>query len=421
MREAVELLDGTLELNRVDSWLTSHGRRSGSYMDPAGGGAASGLGEEDPDFIPMQSGADSVLLRSGSALDEIRKAAAVTVGEDTRPGAFAGANETEETRVPGKGVKRKKSVRFAVDETSETWSTTGEWNVKVRCHNHPHASLTILGKEWLTQGKDGMPPEDFKDDDKASCLALARGLCHSLEDSSMPQFLQCTFDARSFLQPFCCTEPHWNWMEQHAQKYEGGRGMDLRRHRELSVSGDSIEDNVGLPIPDDMEDLSSDIPENEDYPDAEDTAFGVTDLETGMADISPEQRRRTILEDPSTISSVLLDHAITKPSLVDVGKLRRVMWDHVKLVNQNFELESKSDMPMEATSHNTKDMAVENGVPLSSIMLSMIERGEVSKISKDGSLSPAFFYFSLLFLANEHQLELSQTSDLSDVYVRISQ
>lgn len=73
---------------------------------------------------------------------------------------------------------------------------------------------------------------------------------------------------------------------------------------------------------------------------------------------------------------------------------------------------------MHANTHSlTTKRAVVNCLPTFSHVVQMM-LPTIASISSSGTLSPAFFFFSILFLANEHNVILESVPTLDDLLVK---
>ena len=96
----------------------------------------------------------------------------------------------------------------------------------------------------------------------------------------------------------------------------------------------------------------------------------------------------------------------TAPTQVDVARLRSVMWEKTRVAAKGSTMEQPAGSTAAAHAAEPSQTTC-----FSEVIEAMLP--EVPRIAKDGSLSPAFFFFSLLFLANEHNLVLRQAEGMS--------
>ncbi|KAH9586656.1 Condensin complex subunit 2/barren [Trypanosoma melophagium] len=139
--------------------------------------------------------------------------------------------------------------------------------------------------------------------------------------------------------------------------------------------------------------------------------------------------------EPLMLAKVLQAPQAVLPSQVDVVKLRQAMWSSVSnaiesnptIQEQQKEDQSQKQQQQLSSSRRKrgreeethKDAAGEGSEELprfSEIILPILP--QISGISATGTLSPAFFFFSILFLANEHGVLLESVPELDDLVVR---
>eukprot|EP00760_Papus_ankaliazontas_P017392 PhM_4_TR17225/c0_g1_i1/m.106113/K06676/BRRN1, BRN1, CAPH; condensin complex subunit 2 len=383
MADAEGFLSGSQEMDRLDRVLEQ--RLS----------STNAIGNE-PDFIPMQDAADT--LRTGQTIEEIRRAAAVDLLEQ---------NDAE----PPKRRRKELKVRFVDDATVESWLVGTESSIQLL--KTDDAAITTQGKEWLKQGKR-FDCDQYTNPVIAARLALQSGITLAQEIEPLPTYLQNTGDIRGFFQPFCTSAKHWNFLEkrsvamnQHGRD-SGGAAMD---DRDDDAFGGPV-----MPMLDDVVDT---------YSSDGDNGFeeGMSAFASIIQSSSTAEVANMELVDAPELVNMIKVKTITKPSVVDVSLLRDVMWTHTEKEHESAEKENNADNDVDARPQSPargsgRLAPNEEGTPVefSSVVMSMLP--SVPQISKEGTLSPAFFYFSLLFLANEHGLRLEQTDDLSDVIIR---
>lgn len=120
-----------------------------------------------------------------------------------------------------------------------------------------------------------------------------------------------------------------------------------------------------------------------------------------------------LLAGPAVGSALRLNFA-TVPTTVDVGRLRRKMWEGAERLLAPSATSALTPMPSASRGGEADGPAA----TFSALVVETLPH--VPQISRDGTLSPAFFFFSLLFLANEKGLELeaAEGNALDDIVVR---
>ncbi|CUI14315.1 Hypothetical protein, putative [Bodo saltans] len=216
---------------------------------------------------------------------------------------------------------------------------------------------------------------------------------------------------------------------------------------------------------------------DDDEDDSASTALGhfvsAADAAASAAGTSPPQQEGEleIMIRPEMVRALESHHA-TVPTQVDVVRLRRIMWQQTQRVlkeqapemimipNHNIGTEaegsrlrggrrfgklkkphadasalkrpregegddgsddgaSEDDIPIASRTHNDPSAEDFASVPMhrfSDVVASMLP--QIPTVSTTGQLSPAFFFFSLLFLANEHGILLDNVpGDVQDIYI----
>nr|AAS44542.1 chromosome-associated protein H [Trypanosoma cruzi] len=141
--------------------------------------------------------------------------------------------------------------------------------------------------------------------------------------------------------------------------------------------------------------------------------------------------------DPMRLAKVLQPPQTALPSQVDVAKLRQAMWELLDdAIQRNSAVKEqchKREVQQKTAGHKRRRAAngdeeedederdserpSGNDLPrFSEIVMSILP--QVPTISATGTLSPAFFFFSILFLANEHGVVLESVPGLDDLVVR---
>lgn len=170
---------------------------------------------------------------------------------------------------------------------------------------------------------------------------------------------------------------------------------------------------------------------------------GQQGLAEGLAAAGADASLLQLMERPELITQALTTQHATAATQVDVVRLRRIMWRQTQNVLQRppelvrfppsaAEVEEgrkvKAQMARRAKRGREEDhdedddadplkMGVERPVHrFASVVAGVLPH--VKHISATGSLSPAFLFFSLLFLANEHGLYLeNREGDVDDVFL----
>eukprot|EP00388_Colpodella_angusta_P027171 GDKK01008495.1.p1 GENE.GDKK01008495.1~~GDKK01008495.1.p1 ORF type:complete len:203 (+),score=14.28 GDKK01008495.1:1-609(+) len=155
-------------------------------------------------------------------------------------------------------------------------------------------------------------------------------------------------------------------------------------------------------------------------------AFGV-----GDDDVTLLTENAIQLMDAPEMIEVLKVKTATVPTSVDVVRLREVMWRRVKdLANfdpasgksrsQAIALGKKRGRDGEQDAEEDEDegryLAHLDDAKFSDVITSMLP--DIRSITRDGTLSPAFFFFAILFLANEHRIILeNDPNDVADLFI----
>ncbi|KEG08238.1 chromosome-associated protein H [Trypanosoma grayi] len=133
--------------------------------------------------------------------------------------------------------------------------------------------------------------------------------------------------------------------------------------------------------------------------------------------------------DALELAKVLHAPQAALPSQVDVVKLRQVMWASVgdavarypltqqqQQHRQDEEQRSRRKRNRAEAEGNAAGESSEDLPRFSEVVLPILP--QVASISATGTLSPAFLFFSILFLANEHGVMLESVPGLDDLVVR---
>lgn len=385
-----------------------------AQFNAALGGSVCALASEDPgSWVPMsqQPSTGAFGQSSSKLLDGIRRQCAVNPGSQTAADGNA----------PKKHRRDKKSVRFigaegadataggsAVLDTSEAALQIDE-SVLASARNRT-ASLTPLGKRLFTDRSNTVDPRAYTD--PAFCTQRARENRLLLPETlyeALPRWCGAT-DAsvpptvEGFFQPFGIDTAQWNLLKKtvrgalgttmHSAAAGGastlyGAEPELPPDMPLDVFDEpDYGDDGGDAMRGDDGGMFAHIPEFA-QPGADDDDDGAAlELggEDGLAEFETPDGGVQLLPAPEQIKALKVQHA-TAPTMVDVVALRQVMWKRVK------QLVARRGGQF-------------NQTMFSDVITSMLP--DVPTIARDGNLSPAFFFFSLLFLTNEQGLDLNQ-------------
>ena len=140
------------------------------------------------------------------------------------------------------------------------------------------------------------------------------------------------------------------------------------------------------------------------------------------------------LMDAPQMIEVLKVKTATVPTSVDVVKLREIMWRRVQEL-ANFDpntgkassstaaaaaVVGRKRQREEGSDDDDDDegglLAHINDARFSDVITAMLP--DVKYVTRDGALSPAFFFFAILFLANEHRIILeNDPDDVADLFI----
>lgn len=268
-----------------------------------------------------------------------------------------------------------------------------------------------------------------------------------------------TNDVASFFQPFSTNSVTWNvlnkriaTMDDAIRLITGRGGGESGPEARIGAPGAGAESGVvDMPV-NVFDDDDGDYGGDDGVVDDDDTvqyaaAFNpqqsaafLQPSEDAAADdfaVSQDADQLELLQRPEVLNVLKSTHA-TAPTQVDVVKLRRVMWHQTQRVLKqppqmimvpNGELQPSSGRfgaPRKKAMKRDRDeesSATDAGAfqPVPMHRFSEIVAGVlpyVSGISTTGTLSPAFLFFSLLFLANEHSILLENVpGDVQDIYI----
>ena len=377
-----------------DDEITNNVQEESPLQKPLGQSAASALNNAsmfyDPDWIPIVRETPH-LSHSNSILDEVRKQSAIL--EASHSGLAAGPDEVS--------VKcGKKRVRFQPSNFTTGWINIDTDSFYQKKAVQAQGSITFCHVSAI--GKESLSMESVANNtDIERYTTLGTFPAPATTHIKKPQIID------NYFQPFCTKEKHWNRLMQL-------KNIPLLRIEEAS-SG--TQQSAAFHEHENLSTLESG-PEH-------DEVFHLSEVPNGM-EASLVVHDRTSFEDsgsqainnhpveglvpePISMISTLKIQNVTKPSVVDVGKLRKVMWRYIQMALEKHRTDETSLISECSSDVSTRKLT------LSSIICAMIKNAEIYAISHDGTLSPAFFYFSLLFLANEKGLRLEQTDTLDDI------
>jgi hypothetical protein len=242
-----------------------------------------------------------------------------------------------------------------------------------------------------------------------------------------------SLNTRFFFQPFCTQSGNWNVLAKTMRdvRHSGGAGQAsnlaiYNLHGENDHPGEEIA--VGeLPV--DVFDYDHGdfgVDERDDHDD-DAPLFNIPVAGEGAEDLPDLQFNGENGEPIPTIAGAEVTRALkltraTVPTMVDVVRLRRKMWDSAgKLLTQTKKDDHPSAAPASRKRGRVPDpeeespdrVEIEEDQPNTFTSMVAETLPYVNSFSKDGTLSPAFFFFSTLFLANEHGLRLK--SELGEV------
>lgn len=135
--------------------------------------------------------------------------------------------------------------------------------------------------------------------------------------------------------------------------------------------------------------------------------------------------------DPDTVVKVLHAPEAMLPTQVDVVLLRKIMWasltgaagcevtgqqESQRVSRRKRGRVAGTEGPTQKEDNQGSDDGVKK-VRFSEVVLQLLP--QVSTVSATGALSPAFFFFSLLFLANEHGLLIESIPTLDDLVIHV--
>lgn len=433
---ARRIADGTYELARMERALM--------------GAVAEGGHGEDAWIDFSQDQADALAKQRNfihsKSLGNIRKqSVAVDMSQDPQ------LLLTQQARK--KARADKKVVTFITEEEMVDEAAIKE-SLKLNATNA--TALTPLGKELLgyAPSANNITLEMYGKDyqfcerrSKAHHLTLP-----SMRRDQLPWWLPVEAgNVRSFYQPFCTESAQWGSLRKtRATQNAIGATRDVLQYDEegrvvdeyttdmpadvFEAGGDDYDDG-GIDNDNDMgygTDLRASGLFNVAVPfGAEDGiegggTFGAGDDAMEGLDVTAENAIK--LMDAPEMIEVLKVKTATVPTSVDVVRLREVMWRRVQDL-ANFDPQNGKSRSQAVTLGKKREreedddednedalLAHLNDARFSDVITSMLP--DIRSITRDGTLSPAFFFFAILFLANEHRIILeNDPNDVADLFI----
>ncbi|KNH07648.1 chromosome-associated protein H [Perkinsela sp. CCAP 1560/4] len=346
----------------------------------------------DQDWIPILP-ENSNAVKQGSILEQVRKESALNTH----------STQCDDSKTP----KPRKRIRFQYEDFMSSWIADDNnhfYQEKLsKLNTSPFAFVNAHGKECLSpcikRSKSKQAPHMKKivDHDYALSISSTKGLMLPLQDTTMGIYLKSLDNVNCYLQPFCTKESHWSWLSRRKYALPSTLTEEAVFTSENMISIDDVEG---------IEDTS-----DHNFEGSVEASLSMPNLNSRFQ-IENEGCTYTddvmgLVNEPCSVVPVLKIQSVTKPTFVDVSRLRSSMWNYIEKALKKVQ---------ETNDSNSEGLTVQ----FSEIVFSMIKNREMQSISHDGTLSPAFFYFSLLFLANEKGLRLSQSPDLNDVFISTS-
>ena len=364
----------------------------------------------DPDWIPIEPDVRQP-VKQGSILEQMRKDTSMSI-----PLNSLNMDKPEQDK---KVNSTRKRVRFQFEDVSLSWVNCDDRNYYEEKKQQSEISgplnfVSTVGKEFLvpehrrkTNKSDAVSHifHNMLDNDYALSVASAKGIVMPLQGTTMNMYLKSFNNVNCYLQPFCSKEPHWNWLSKRKNACTASSNAygDVFSAQENPVE-------IGDLIQSDDDDFSLYSANFDDAMGSVETSLVLHNTNTQITELEDDSKLArecvaSLVPEPKSVMPVLKIHSITKPSVIDVSKLRNVMWKYIDHSIQRLA---------EKSSLNCNE-----AVAFSEIVYTMIRNKEIHQISHDGTLSPAFFYFALLFLANEKDLRLDQCENLDDILIYV--
>ena len=365
---------------------------------------------------------------------------------------------------PPAGKKRGpgKTVSFAnIDPTQKTQKDVDAQLEQLKMNRTPLTAVTQLGRAWL-QDATNMRPQLYADAAHAEATAnqhriVQPRLCQSFKHSRRDFNVNRAFptaqslhapnggtssstaaaempDVKGFFQPFCTRKEQWSVLNKTTRGHEVAvtnipryGGNDEEYH----------EDIVGaMPMNvfgDDYDDYGHDGPDDDDGDDGAVAAFNIpSGPDVDLPDLGAigEGELQDLVEQPETVIRHMKISRATAPTQVDVVKLRHVTWDRISRLCPAPSLSEAERKKLKRAREDSDDEEEEpervhieekDKNTFANVMAGTLPY--VKTFAQDGTLSPSFMFFSMLFLANEHGLQLksSEGDTLNDVQINRKQ
>uniref|UniRef100_A0A7S4JKK8 Condensin complex subunit 2 n=1 Tax=Paramoeba aestuarina TaxID=180227 RepID=A0A7S4JKK8_9EUKA len=343
----------------------------------------------DQDWIPIVPPEDGSGVKRDPMLEKMRKESVLNINESLN----------DDPRVQ----KNRKRIRFEFDDVINSWMADEDnllYNEKLTSVAPPFTFVNSNGKESLCEyGRENTHISKVIDPEYAFSVSSTKGITSSLPDNDASIQLRALHDARGFLQPFCTNEPQWSWISRRKQILSAGTSDESLHH---PSTFDSASENTRDEVDD------GDVA----FEDSIDASLRTPGQVTTDVETVNENDVEGLVQEPLSIMPVMKIQTATKPSFIGVSKLRSVMWKYI-----DSALHSTDSQQFSATNTASGDHEQTRSAKFSEVVFSMIRKHEIQKITNDGALSPAFFYFALLFLANERGLRLEQAPNIDDIII----
>lgn len=367
--------------------------------------AACALAAEDPTgWQPLSQQAAATGIRKGPATTQLVS----TIRREAKTATAA-------SQPPTKKRRSEKTVKFASDNAQQILSST----VEISINKNEFAATTPLWKHWAAQDL-GRQYASWKYCDQR---ATENGfVIHTLPGAELPSWMpRDQTNVLQFFQPFCTTAPHWNLLKKTVRRQQQQGGAPSAMNFEYGTGDEEPTDVTvaEMPLhvfdddgPDDDDGAAEAAPSVFNVPAAEDAELPDLQL-MPLDDAKDVPLPVPLVEGCGTIKLLKIQQA-TLPTQVDVVKLRTCMWNRT----EGLLASTTAEHPQKRARHDgvAPDVAKPEADPTFSQVVSEV-LPYVPSFSKDGTLSPAFFLFSLLFLANEHGLILESSDKLNDITV----
>eukprot|EP00744_Colponema_vietnamica_P010988 GILI01015476.1.p1 GENE.GILI01015476.1~~GILI01015476.1.p1 ORF type:complete len:437 (+),score=116.36 GILI01015476.1:380-1690(+) len=419
-------------------------------MERALMGAVAGGGHGEDAWVDFSQDAADVLAKQrnflfSKSLGNIRKQS-VAVDKSQDPDLLL----TQQAR---KKARADKKIVTFITEDEMVDETAIKESLKLNATNA--TALTPLGKELMgyAPSTNNITLEMFGKDYQ---FCEGRSKMHhlvlpSMRRDQLPWWLPVEAgNVRSFYQPFCTDSAQWGSLRKtRATQNAVGATRDVLQYDEDG----RVVDEYTTDMPADVFEAAADDYDDGGFDNDNDLGYGAdvrasglfnvavpfggADGEDGGAfgvgddDVTLLTENAIQLMDAPEMIEVLKVKTATVPTSVDVVRLREVMWRRVKdLANfdpasgksrsQAIALGKKRGRDGEQDAEEDEDegryLAHLDDAKFSDVITSMLP--DIRSITRDGTLSPAFFFFAILFLANEHRIILeNDPNDVADLFI----